>query len=41
VDDDGYDWPKDRVSRLVHTDSMLGIAAPDSRELLQRRLREL
>lgn len=41
VDDDGHDWPKERSSQLVQTDSMLGIAAPDSRELLQQRLHEL
>jgi hypothetical protein len=41
VDDDGHDWPEDQAGHLIHTDSMLGIAAPDSRELLQQRLHEL
>ena len=41
VDDDSHDWAKERSSQLIQTDTMLGIAAPDSCEMLQLRLREL
>lgn len=41
VDDDAQGWPQEWHSHLVPTDSMLGIAAPDSRKLLQQRLHEL
>lgn len=41
VDDDVHDWPEEQAGHLIHTDAMLGIAAPDSCELLQLRLREL
>ena len=41
IDDNDYGWPAEQSGRFVHTDSMLGIAAPDSRQLLQKKLREM
>jgi hypothetical protein len=36
-------WPQEHAHRLVHSDSILGIAAPDSHSLslMRTRLREL
>lgn len=41
IDDDVQGWPNDQFEQLVNTDSELGIAAPDSRELLRQRLIKL
>lgn len=41
IDDDVADWPEMHQAPLVATDGMLGIAAPDARTLLARKLREM
>lgn len=41
IDDDVEGWPDECRTPLVDTDGMLGIAAPDTRALLHRKLREL
>lgn len=41
IDDDTEGWPDGSRGRLVHTDPMLGIATPDTRALLLRKLEDL
>lgn len=41
IDDDTEGWPDDSREQLVHTDSMLGIATPDTRAMLLRKLEYL
>lgn len=41
VDNDNEGWPREQAHRLVLTDSILGIAPPDSLSLLRNRLHEL
>lgn len=41
IDDDTQGWPDDSREQLVHTDPMLGIATPDTRAMLLRKLEDL
>jgi hypothetical protein len=41
IDDDTQGWPDGSRGQLVHTDPMLGIAAPDTRALLLQKLEGL
>jgi hypothetical protein len=41
IDDDVTDWPDECRAPLVATDSLLGVAAPDTRTLLARKLADL
>lgn len=41
IDDDTEGWPDGSRGQLVHTDPMLGIATPDTRALLLRKLEDL
>lgn len=41
IDDDAKGWPDGGRRQLVHTDPMLGIATPDTRTLLLRKLEDL
>jgi hypothetical protein len=38
VDDDDVGWPEEKRSRLIHTDSNLGLSCADAREQLRERL---